>query len=317
MVYGGILSWRGCVALFLGRLSLFVCVIGFFFSSRRRHTRWPRDWSSDVCSSDLGFGPDGAVLVAERAEQRFDGPRVADRAEAPRGVPPGDPDGRLQRREQRFERSLTDRDERRCGLLSRRREVLDVTEAPGVLAADAAIDGGRVAEQRDELRDDGRGFGAVLADVARGLRADGGIGGGQAGSSGAEVGLGGRGDRAGEQDCRRDARRTRHRTISGRQFSRTRGCGCGCGCGLRPSPISAIALAALRRTDTSSSFNALVSASSARASPISASAWIARRRTSGLLSATAATSASTALLSPISPSEAAACARTLTFSSVN
>src|SRR5207253_6025562 len=27
--------------------------ISFFFSSRRRHTRWPRDWSSDVCSSDL------------------------------------------------------------------------------------------------------------------------------------------------------------------------------------------------------------------------------------------------------------------------
>src|SRR5690625_4315196 len=25
----------------------------FFFSSRRRHTRWPRDWSSEVCSSDL------------------------------------------------------------------------------------------------------------------------------------------------------------------------------------------------------------------------------------------------------------------------
>src|SRR5216683_6211807 len=26
----------------------------FFFSSRRRHTRSDRDWSSDVCSSDLG-----------------------------------------------------------------------------------------------------------------------------------------------------------------------------------------------------------------------------------------------------------------------
>src|SRR3712207_5514515 len=26
----------------------------FFFSSRRRHTRYCRDWSSDVCSSDLG-----------------------------------------------------------------------------------------------------------------------------------------------------------------------------------------------------------------------------------------------------------------------
>src|SRR5690606_39774923 len=29
------------------------CVFFFFFSSRRRHTRFSRDWSSDVCSSDL------------------------------------------------------------------------------------------------------------------------------------------------------------------------------------------------------------------------------------------------------------------------
>ena len=29
---------------------------GFFFSSRRRHTRLVRDWSSDVCSSDLPMG---------------------------------------------------------------------------------------------------------------------------------------------------------------------------------------------------------------------------------------------------------------------
>src|SRR5699024_11912736 len=29
-------------------------VCWFFFSSRRRHTRSKRDWSSDVCSSDLG-----------------------------------------------------------------------------------------------------------------------------------------------------------------------------------------------------------------------------------------------------------------------
>src|SRR5437868_7426367 len=39
---------------------LILCVnhsvyINFFFSSRRRHTRSKRDWSSDVCSSDLGF----------------------------------------------------------------------------------------------------------------------------------------------------------------------------------------------------------------------------------------------------------------------
>src|SRR5688572_32095654 len=30
-----------------------VCVFFFFFSSRRRHTRFDCDWSSDVCSSDL------------------------------------------------------------------------------------------------------------------------------------------------------------------------------------------------------------------------------------------------------------------------
>src|SRR2546429_2784422 len=31
----------------------------FFFSSRRRHTRCSRDWSSDVCSSDLTTGRPG------------------------------------------------------------------------------------------------------------------------------------------------------------------------------------------------------------------------------------------------------------------
>src|SRR5690625_7142288 len=43
----------------------------FFFSSRRRHTRWPRDWSSDVCSSDLySFDIDEAGLVASYEAQR-------------------------------------------------------------------------------------------------------------------------------------------------------------------------------------------------------------------------------------------------------
>src|SRR5439155_4417206 len=39
----------------------------FFFSSRRRHTRWPRDWSSDVCSSDLELMLLGAIAGAEMA----------------------------------------------------------------------------------------------------------------------------------------------------------------------------------------------------------------------------------------------------------
>src|SRR2546421_7008404 len=40
----------------------------FFFSSRRRHTRSDRDWSSDVCSSDLApLLSGGAPLVGQRA----------------------------------------------------------------------------------------------------------------------------------------------------------------------------------------------------------------------------------------------------------
>src|SRR6267143_1759119 len=47
----------------------------FFFSSRRRHTRWNCDWSSDVCSSDLWayrnkmeftFHPDGTLGLHRR-----------------------------------------------------------------------------------------------------------------------------------------------------------------------------------------------------------------------------------------------------------
>src|SRR5256884_4721141 len=46
-------------------------IVIFFFSSRRRHTRCSRDWSSDVCSSDLPLlraqlndGP--ALCIADR-----------------------------------------------------------------------------------------------------------------------------------------------------------------------------------------------------------------------------------------------------------
>src|SRR5207249_5681083 len=37
----------------------------FFFSSRRRHTRSKRDWSSDVCSSDLTIIPAGGDFAPE------------------------------------------------------------------------------------------------------------------------------------------------------------------------------------------------------------------------------------------------------------
>src|SRR2546430_12888954 len=56
-----------------------VCL--FFFSSRRRHTRFDCDWSSDVCSSDLeelrglrqAWGGCGIVLVVEGDRERVGG----------------------------------------------------------------------------------------------------------------------------------------------------------------------------------------------------------------------------------------------------
>src|SRR3712207_327879 len=77
----------------------------FFFSSRRRHTRYWRDWSSDVCSSDLvgaflagdapnvipdtaelrgtvrSFTPENRRLLAERIEALVRGIATAMRAE--------------------------------------------------------------------------------------------------------------------------------------------------------------------------------------------------------------------------------------------
>src|SRR5215217_2065743 len=46
----------------------------FFFSSRRRHTRYWRDWSSDVCSSDLAdiireASATGRVLVVDETRR--------------------------------------------------------------------------------------------------------------------------------------------------------------------------------------------------------------------------------------------------------
>src|SRR3712207_6504533 len=81
--------------------ALMICA--FFFSSRRRHTRYWRDWSSDVCSSDLGgwrrdHDPPGLrlppgvhhrapsaanVLVVPLPRPRVD--RLADAPEEPQG----------------------------------------------------------------------------------------------------------------------------------------------------------------------------------------------------------------------------------------
>src|SRR5689334_25222518 len=56
----------------------------FFSSSRRRHTRWNCDWSSDVCSSDLAHGTHragGAVLLVVGVEDEQDLERPLQRSE--------------------------------------------------------------------------------------------------------------------------------------------------------------------------------------------------------------------------------------------
>src|SRR2546428_1628074 len=52
------------ISLLFGSNSSSVVRLFFFFSSRRRHTRSDRDWSSDVCSSDL---PRGSLAIREQA----------------------------------------------------------------------------------------------------------------------------------------------------------------------------------------------------------------------------------------------------------
>src|SRR2546422_1927985 len=63
----------------------------FFFSSRRRHTRCSRDWSSDVCSSDLGFGSEALQFLRgqhsfESVHQRREGDGQPDVVKQPAQV---------------------------------------------------------------------------------------------------------------------------------------------------------------------------------------------------------------------------------------
>src|SRR5438874_11417599 len=43
---------------------------GFFFSSRRRHTTSLRDWSSDVCSSDLSSTTTTATAISRKSRKK-------------------------------------------------------------------------------------------------------------------------------------------------------------------------------------------------------------------------------------------------------
>src|SRR5256886_9115553 len=81
-IYGRLLTGIAAslaVTAMTAQAAVDVCDYGsFFFSSRRRHTRFDCDWSSDVCSSDLIrlhrflfdlFAPNRFAAVAQRMRQ--------------------------------------------------------------------------------------------------------------------------------------------------------------------------------------------------------------------------------------------------------
>src|SRR5437762_7290902 len=86
----------------MGRAMIWLTIVGekclvqavlCFFSSRRRHTRYIGDWSSDVCSSDLGTGSGGrrwwVVGVLRRGQSWVAFNRRPLTLGSPRDIPPG------------------------------------------------------------------------------------------------------------------------------------------------------------------------------------------------------------------------------------
>src|SRR5947209_13672564 len=77
------ISLLSCIlSIIFNFCSLFIFF--FFFSSRRRHTRYWRDWSSDVCSSDLlaalvDVGHAGRRQLEQGLAQRVDPARLDQR----------------------------------------------------------------------------------------------------------------------------------------------------------------------------------------------------------------------------------------------
>src|SRR2546422_5180415 len=87
-----LLTWITIYFLFIYYVDAWLFFI-FFFSSRRRHTRCSRDWSSDVCSSDLPELPLGGDrlpdIVRPRTRCERDESVLAGKRKKPRAIVSG------------------------------------------------------------------------------------------------------------------------------------------------------------------------------------------------------------------------------------
>src|SRR5699024_11828201 len=63
--------------------AFYIFTLFFFFSSRRRHTRSKRDWSSDVCSSDLSTWSGGTADPCRYPRNRMSSQEMFDRIQRP------------------------------------------------------------------------------------------------------------------------------------------------------------------------------------------------------------------------------------------
>src|SRR3712207_7180458 len=91
-----------------------VCVLCccFFFSSRRRHTRYWRDWSSDVCSSDLACATAMTWSLPLKVAVNLSPVQLLGEVVAPLEMKPGT----VKREDYEYERQGTARsEERRVG----------------------------------------------------------------------------------------------------------------------------------------------------------------------------------------------------------
>src|SRR5256886_5556182 len=101
-----------CVSLICSIIS--VCLVSdfFFFSSRRRHTRFDCDWSSDVCSSNLYVQWPAYVLLLGDRQLAGQAGKILDLAQRRQDLVGGE---RWSRRLQRFGEQAERSEERRVG----------------------------------------------------------------------------------------------------------------------------------------------------------------------------------------------------------